>query len=231
MKLLVIDTSTDRPAVGLATGNGRSWAADLAATRKHGRDLVPAIRDLLEAAGLKARELEVIGIGIGPGSYTGLRIGLTAAKVLAYASGAALVAFDSLVGAAENAPSDALRVHAVADAQRGDVYAAELVRDVAGSPLIPILPSRVEALKSWSDKLTGPAAVVGPGLASAVIRSAVPSGMILQEPELYGPRPEKLIDLVGRLWSAGRRDDLWTLEPNYLRRSAAEDQWDARGRS
>jgi tRNA threonylcarbamoyladenosine biosynthesis protein TsaB len=231
MKVLAIDTSTDWPAVGLSTGPGRTWAAAPAATRRHGRDLVPAIRDLLVEAGIRAGEFDLIGVGLGPGSYTGLRIGLTAAKVLAYASGAALIGLDSLEAVAQEAPPDALRVVAVADAQRGDVYTAEFRRDAPRGLLVPTEPSRVEPLERWSARLGAPAAVVGPGLASDRIRAAMPPGNAVAQAASAAPRAATLLELTARYFAAGRRDDLWALEPNYLRRSAAEDQWTARGQA
>lgn len=230
MKILAIDTSGDRTAIGLAAGEGPVLRAEPAATRRHGRDLVPAIRDLLRSASLQVSDLEVIGVGLGPGSYTGLRIGLTAARVLAYASGASLVGFDSLEAVAGKAPPDALEVAAVADAQRGDVYAAALHRSAPGEPLTMTGPSRIEPLADWLARLDLATVVVGPGLGSPRIRAAIPEGVAALDGS-FSPDAEELVALVRRAWAAGRRDDLWTLEPNYLRRSAAEDQWDARSRT
>ena len=112
------------PAVGLWTDTKRRAVAIPVPGRRHGCDLVPSIRDLLAREGAKIDDLRVLAVGLGPGSYTGLRIGLTAARVLAYVTGADLVGFDSLHGWAREAPADASRVHVVADAQRGDVYSA-----------------------------------------------------------------------------------------------------------
>ena len=100
--------------------------------------------ELLATGGLRAREIEVIGVGLGPGSYTGLRVGVTAAKTLAYVTGAALVGLDSLEAVAWNAPGTALRVSVVADAQRGDVYSAEFMRQRTGraAGLYPREPDR-----------------------------------------------------------------------------------------
>ncbi len=71
---------------------------------------------MLADAGLALRDIELIGVGLGPGSYTGLRVGVTAAKTLAYVTGALLVGFDSLEAVARNAPDQASRVSVVADA-------------------------------------------------------------------------------------------------------------------
>ncbi len=106
---LALDTSGDRSAVGLRGRDGSVFEAETDASRKHGRDLLPCIRDLLRSAGVRPTDLGLIGVGLGPGSYTGLRIGLTAARMLAYTAGARLLAFDSLEGFAQNAPDDEVR--------------------------------------------------------------------------------------------------------------------------
>jgi tRNA threonylcarbamoyladenosine biosynthesis protein TsaB len=235
MALLVIDTSTDQPAVGILPDAGPpaagSPAADLPLPgRRHGRDLVPCIRDLLGREGLKVDDLRVVAVGLGPGSYTGLRIGLTAARTLAYVTGADLVGFDSLEGWAREAPQVACRVHVVADAQRGDVYSADFARNRPGGPLEPIAESRIESLTAWSSRLDVPGVVLGPGVDSPAIRAAISPGLAILHPSPDHSRALALLELAQELWQAGRRDDLWTLEPNYLRRSAAEDLWEARGR-
>jgi tRNA threonylcarbamoyladenosine biosynthesis protein TsaB len=229
MNLLALDTSTDRPAVGILTAARRVHVSTLLAACRHGRDLVPCISDLLGAAGLVVGDLRVVAVGLGPGSYTGLRIGLTAARILAYTTGADLVGFDSLEGWARNAPAEASRIHVVADAQRGDVYAAEFARESLDEPLKLVSASRIEPLLAWSDRLRGPGVVLGPGLDSPRIRAAVPAAMAIAEPDLDRPRAVALLELARQLWTGGRRDDLWALEPNYLRRSAAEETWAARG--
>lgn len=229
MAFLVIDTSTDQSAVGILPDAGPPAAAPPGAGRRHGRDLLPCIRDLLSRQGLTVTDLSVVAVGLGPGSYTGLRIGLTAARVLAYVTGADLLGFDSLQGWAHEAPADVCRVHVVADAQRGDVYAADFLRRGPGEPLEAVAPSRIESLAAWSGRLGEPGLIVGPGLESPTIRNAVPSALAtLQFPASHS-RAFALLGLARELWHSGRRDDLWTLEPNYLRRSAAEDLWEARG--
>jgi tRNA threonylcarbamoyladenosine biosynthesis protein TsaB len=231
MKILAIDTSSDRAAVVLSVGNQEFWEANPTDSRRHGRDLLPAIRDLLGAASIRVADLNLIGVGLGPGSYTGLRIGLTAARILAYTSKADLVGFDSLEAVAGSAPPGAPRVVVVSDAQRGAVYTAEFRRTAPGSELAPVAATRIEPLESWAARLQPGTMVMGPGLASGRIRAAIPAGVATPSDEGRPSQAWALIELVARHWKAGRRDDLWTLEPNYLRRSAAEDQWDARARS
>ena len=108
MNYLALDTSTEGATVGVKSGTEDVMSACIDAPRRHGRDLVPRLREVLERAGVRPIDLDVVAVGLGPGSYTGLRIGLAAAKVLAYVSGASIVGIDSLEVVAANAPRDAL---------------------------------------------------------------------------------------------------------------------------
>jgi tRNA threonylcarbamoyladenosine biosynthesis protein TsaB len=179
---------------------------------------------------MRPRDLDVIAVGLGPGSYTGLRIGLAAAKTLAYATGASILGLDSLEGLAWNAPPEYPRISVVVDAQRGDVYTADFSRTASGLPLVRTSPTRVEPLASWLDRIEPGTWIVGPGLAYPRIASALPNFAVAAEAELNRPDPARLIELADLLWNGGRRDDLWALEPRYLRRSAAEEQWEARAK-
>src|SRR5271157_512091 len=159
--LLVIDTSTDHPVVAIMSTAGGVHVSSCLAPGRHGRDLVPRIGDQLREANLKVMDLGVVAVGLEPGSYTGLRIGLTAARTLAYTAGAVLLGFDSLEAWARTAPPQASSVHVVADAQRGDVYAADFLRDSLLEPLKLVIASRIEPLQSWSQRLDRQGFVVG----------------------------------------------------------------------
>ncbi len=226
--LLVIDTSSDQPAVAIMATAGGVHVSSCLATGRHGRDLVPRIGDLLREANLTVMDLGVVAVGLGPGSYTGLRIGLTAARTLAYAAGAALLGFDSLEGWARTASPEANMVYVVAVAQRGDVYAADFRHDSVLEPLQLAVSSRIERLADWSQRLERQGLVVGPGLDLPRIRAAIPAGMQIADIRPERSRGLVLLELARQLHAAGHRADLWAVEPNYLRRSAAEETWDAR---
>jgi tRNA threonylcarbamoyladenosine biosynthesis protein TsaB len=121
MNMVALDTSTCRAAIGLRLRDGTTRTSTTDHAQKHGSDLIPALSKLLAEAGTAPGEIELFGVGLGPGSYTGLRVGVTAAKTLAHVTGGILVGLDSLEVIAWNAPGCATRVHVVADAQRGDV--------------------------------------------------------------------------------------------------------------
>jgi tRNA threonylcarbamoyladenosine biosynthesis protein TsaB len=198
------------------------------AGRQHGRDLIPAIRAILGMAEVEASEIELVGVGLGPGSYTGLRVGLTAAKTIAYATGALVVGLDSLEVIAGNAPSEAVRVAVIADAQRGDLYISDWARDCPGDALRSTQPCRIESLQAWLLGLEPGVVVLGPALQTPEIRAAIPARHLMDDPDSDFPDADRLIKLALDAQKVGSPDYLWTLEPRYLRRSSAEDKWEAK---
>jgi tRNA threonylcarbamoyladenosine biosynthesis protein TsaB len=220
--ILALDTSTDRAAVALEGMDRACHVAPPGESRRHGRGLLATIRDLLRLAGIRPSELAAIGVGLGPGSFTGLRIGLTAAKTLAYALDLPLYGLDSLEAMARNAPAEALRVVALADAQRGDLFVADFGRDRPGEPLRGSGKSRIEGIDALLARLEPGTYVVGPPLGrnepdwpGSIGRSELDAGY----PE--GPR---LLELTRERIADGARLDPWFLEPTYVRRSAAEEK-------
>jgi tRNA threonylcarbamoyladenosine biosynthesis protein TsaB len=226
VNLLALDTSTLRAALAVVRAGGGVRVAATDPSARHGRALIPAVAALLAESALAPADLGGIVVGLGPGSYTGLRIGLTAAKTLAFALGTPLAGFDSLDLVARNAPPGARFVSVIADAQRGDVYAAEFDLTDKESPPSRLSPTRIVSLDRWAAELPAGAVVLGPGLAEGQMRNAVPSRAVVpDDPEVHAPDPRRLAALAVELWRSGQRVNPWFLEPVYLRRSAAEEQW------
>lgn len=226
-RLLALDTSTPRAALAVTAPDGSAVVAAPDPSARHGRNLVPEVQAILAAAGVGLAELDGLVVGLGPGSYTGLRVGLTAAKTLAYVAGKPLAGLDSLELIARNAPADALRIAVIADAQRGDLYAADFRRDAPGAPLVRTAPTRVVPLDAWSATLDERALVLGPAVTIDRTATRLPAtARLAPDPAAHWPDPRYLAPLALELWAAGRRDDPWFLEPTYLRRASAEEQWD-----
>ncbi len=165
---------------------------------------------------------------MGPGSYTGLRVGVMAAKTLAYLTGAPLIGLNSLEAVAWNAPGSVRRVCVVADAQRGDVYSADFIRKALDEPLECVRASEIEPLSTWARRFEPGMLVLGPGLESTSIRLQVPPELLSADAAMNYPDGKRLLELLDREWQAGRREDVWLVEPRYLRRSAAEEKWESR---
>jgi tRNA threonylcarbamoyladenosine biosynthesis protein TsaB len=231
--VFAIDTSTPRAALALGRLGLEARIAppeaDSGPDRRHGRGLIPAIEALLLAEGVKVADLGSIAVGLGPGSYTGLRIGLTAAKTLAYAAGKPLVALDSLEAIAGNAPDDAPNVVVAVDAQRGDAYVARFARDSPNAPLLRLGPTTIEPVGPWADTLEPGTIVLGPSLDRLL--TAWPEALRLGTLDQGHPDAANLLPLAFEALEAGRLADPFFVEPIYMRRSAAEDQWERLGKA
>ncbi|MCX6034586.1 MAG: tRNA (adenosine(37)-N6)-threonylcarbamoyltransferase complex dimerization subunit type 1 TsaB, partial [Chloroflexi bacterium] len=117
MHILALETSGARGGIALADGADLLEETVLEEGMRHGRDLVPAAKAACERAGWNPRSIGLVAVSIGPGSFTGIRIAVTLAKVMAFDTGAKVVAVPSLRVMAENAPPDRRRVVAIVDAK------------------------------------------------------------------------------------------------------------------
>src|SRR5512146_871649 len=120
MKILAIDTSTLTAGIGLLDGERLIERRERVTT--HSERLLPNIDEVMREAGLAPRDLDAIACAAGPGSFTGLRIGLATAKGLCFAAGKPLVMVSSLAALAARAPDG--RCCATIDAFKNEVYAA-----------------------------------------------------------------------------------------------------------
>src|SRR5207245_2582512 len=109
-RLLLLETSGRVGHVALAEGQTLRGARRLDEARRHARDLAPAVRDLLKDAGWTAKSLDAVIVSRGPGSYTGLRVGIMSATALAYATGCKLLGIDTFAVIARQAPPQAQRL-------------------------------------------------------------------------------------------------------------------------
>jgi tRNA threonylcarbamoyladenosine biosynthesis protein TsaB len=132
VSLLGIDTSTPASAACVLRDGGERFEvapdpARLSAGPAHARELMPAIAEVMERAGLDFRDLEAIAVGIGPGTFTGLRIGIATARSLASASELQLRPVSSLAALAAGMGDDGAAADALLpliDARRGEVFGA-----------------------------------------------------------------------------------------------------------
>src|SRR5258708_5825883 len=121
-RMLIIETSSRAGQVALADGAQLVQLRNLDETRRHAADLAPAVADMLAAQSWKPRDLAAVIVSRGPGSYTGLRVGIMSAKTLAYAVGCKLLAVDTFAAIALQTPPGAAKVDVIADAQQDRIY-------------------------------------------------------------------------------------------------------------
>jgi tRNA threonylcarbamoyladenosine biosynthesis protein TsaB len=222
-RLVIVETSGQVGQVALAEGPRLLGTRRLDESRRHARDLAPAVRDLLAERSWRPRDLHAVIVSRGPGSYTGLRVGIMSAKALAYATGCALLAVDTFAAVALQAPADALDLHVLADAQQDKVYMQGFRRDAVGDDLAASSPLAILPVGEWLLARAPGAWVSGPGLRKHAHR--LPSGVQAVEESERDPRPESLLRLGLARYLSGECDDVYAVEPLYLRPSAAEEQW------
>jgi tRNA threonylcarbamoyladenosine biosynthesis protein TsaB len=222
-RLLIIETSGRVGQVALAQGESLLAVRRLDEARRHARDLAPAAAELLAAQGWRPRDLDGVLVSRGPGSYTGLRVGIMSAKALAYATGCALLAVDTFTAIAAQTPAEAVSVDVLADAHQDKVYVQRFVRPAPDTVPAPATALAVRPFADWLQERDPSACVTGPGLRGHEDRlSAGPS---VTDSSLWDPRPESLLRLGLARLRAGERDDVWALEPLYVRPSSAEEKW------
>ena len=220
-RFLILETSHRVAKVALAVDDAIVGERTLDEQRRHARDLVPAIQALLQAEGWRARELDAVIVSRGPGSYTGLRVGIMSAKTLAFASGCALLAIDTFdaiaaCGLAGCATPQAANLDVIADAQQDNVYAQRFGTHPEPLTIVPF--------EMWLESSRAcNVSVAGPGLETFGERC---HGVNLLPKDAWHAQPASLLKLGLERFRKGERDDPFAVEPLYLRASSAEMKWD-----
>jgi len=205
LPILAIATSGPHGGLALARRDGSRASATLAAGRGRGRDLLPALRTLLADADLAPGELARVLVDVGPGSFTGVRVGVTVAKTLAWSLGIPVEAHDALALLASCVPP-AGDVLAVRDAGRGGVYVGLWRDGVRVEPLARRPGPEIIALSRG-------ATIVGEDAATLTARFDW-----VGKPVDVVAGPNALLDLGGAAPSDAAHD----LAPIYLQASAPE---------
>lgn len=231
MLILAIETATRVSSVALADGDRIIAALTIENGLEHSATLVPNIGKLLSIAGKSREDLTAVAVSIGPGSFTGLRIGLATAKGMAYGLNIPLVSVPTLKAlAARFYDLPGVTVFSLADAQKKNAYCG-IYRDG-----VEIRPVQVISLED-AVKMAGNAAVEGKGpvvilgdIAEKKLSQGIklPAGVVVAGRAQVMPRADEVALLGARMLEAGDISDPMTAEPWYLRRSEAEELWDVR---
>jgi len=187
------------------------------------QSLPPTLRALIDQCEWTPESIDLVCVSTGPGSFTGLRIGVTAAKTWAYATGAALVGMHTLAALAAGVPSRHQRLWAVLDAQRQELFTACFTEGwQAETAVLP--ETNILRIDDWMAQLSPGDAVVGPPLKK--LAAQLPAKVVALDATYWKPRAS----VVGRLgfmeFQRGRSVDPMQLVPNYFRKSAAEEKAD-----
>lgn len=224
MRILAIESSATQGSV--AASDDGQLLAEIPTAKVGGtaRTLAPAIDTLLDRIGWTPQDTQLVAVTQGPGSFTGLRVGVTTAKTFAYAIDAPVVGINTLEVIAASALSAAgpssNKVWAVLDAQRGQVFAASFTGGDGPRPQT-LQETAIFDLESFVADLNPSDTVAGPSLERLFESASCPAKCMA--PDIGRPTAATVARLAW-LMPESARLPCWSLAPQYFRPSAAEEK-------
>ena len=239
MRILALETSNRQTSLALLEAGSLVSESWLSAEPRVAQSLIPAIQDELKNAGWSSEDLQLIAVSQGPGSFTGLRVGITAAKTLAYAWQVPVLGVNTLEVIAHQAyysqssedegpflEADC-SLAVVMNAHRGQFFAAEFT----GAPeqqCRTVKPTQLVEQQQWVEQLAPGQAISGPGL--SLVEDSLPSTAQTVEAGRHLPRAAGVAQLAFVKFSSETspstdlNHQIFSLCPEYFRQSAAEEK-------
>ncbi len=222
MRILAIETIDKTGSVAALDGEQLLAERMLGDRQRSLQTLVPAMRQILDEVGWRPRDVELVAVATGPGSFTGLRIGVATAKTFAYAAGSQVMGVGTMPVLAAQVPFEHRCFSIVVDAQREELFVADFQRDSGGNATQQAEP-RIVSAAEWLTSLDRGDVVAGPGLNKWQAR--IPAEVTVTAPEHWQPRASTVGHLAARAFELGKREELLAIVPHYFRETAAEEQW------
>ena len=219
--LLAVDTSTTQIGLGLCDGAQVVGESIWYSGQHHTVELAPALADLMRRTGVAIGDIEAIGVAIGPGSFTALRVGLAFVKGLALSRKLPIAGIPTLDVLAAGQPASKLPLVAVLQAGRGRLAVVRYrwVEDMAPGEAAwkSQGPAELTTAEALADVIEKPTLVAGELTAAERQRLARKKVNVLLAPSpLCVRRPSVLAQLARSRWQLGRVDDPASLAPVYL---------------
>ncbi|MEQ9928780.1 tRNA (adenosine(37)-N6)-threonylcarbamoyltransferase complex dimerization subunit type 1 TsaB [Pectobacterium parvum] len=218
-RILALDTATEACSVAL-WNEGEIHSLFEICPREHTQRILPMVQQVLADSGLTLKDLDALAFGQGPGSFTGVRIGIGIAQGLALGADLPLLGVSSLATMAQGAfrLTQATQVLAAIDARMGEVYWGCYQRDADGSwqgesEEAVLKPEQVQALTA---ALSGEWTTVGTGW-ETYPELVNHSSLVLSKGEVLLPQAQDMLPLACQLWQAGKAVSVENAQPRYLR--------------
>ncbi|MDX5626764.1 MULTISPECIES: tRNA (adenosine(37)-N6)-threonylcarbamoyltransferase complex dimerization subunit type 1 TsaB [unclassified Brenneria] len=222
-RILALDTATEACSVAL-WNDGEIHSLFEVCPREHTQRVLPMVRQALAESGLTLNALDALAFGQGPGSFTGVRIGIGIAQGLALGADLPMIGVSTLATMAQGAfrRTGATQVLAAIDARMGEVYWAQYQREADGrwqgdASEAVLTPQQVQSL---TEQLSGRWTTVGTGWKTYADLAKHPA-LSLQDGETPLPQAEDMLPLACRQWQAGRAISVELAQPRYLRNEVA----------
>ncbi|NTW58151.1 MAG: tRNA (adenosine(37)-N6)-threonylcarbamoyltransferase complex dimerization subunit type 1 TsaB [Nitrospirae bacterium] len=231
MYILGIETATRTGGVAIVSEDGVLAEYTLNIEVTHSERLMSTVDRVFKDTGLRMASIDGFGVSIGPGSFTGLRIGLSTVKGLAFTTGKPVAAVPTLKALAWNTPHARYPVCPLLDARKKEVYAALYHYD--GRELVQDLPETVLPLAELAERVAGEVLFTGEGarLFAGDIERFFAGRAHLAPRSASVPSAASIAEIALDMISVGRQTGPDGLSPMYIRRPEAELAWEKRERS
>ncbi len=229
MKILALETATMQGSLAILDDDTLVAEYSLNIKATHSERLIPAVHTVLTTLGLEVSDLDGFAVSLGPGSFTGLRIGLSTVKGFGFATGKPVVGVSTLAAMAYQFAHAAPLICPCLDARKKEIYtalydlssghAAELISPCAVDPR-----TFMQQVKESTDRSI---LFLGDGVNPyrAVMEEVLADRAVFAPPFAAIPRAGTVAALGMIKLRAGHQDDIVNLEPIYLRKSEAEIKW------
>ncbi len=224
MLTLALDTATGVCTVGLVRDGHLLAEYDVSVGLTHSEGLMPQLDQMFARTGIKKEEIDRIAVSIGPGSFTGLRIGLAAAEAMAYAWQCGICGVNTLQAMAYNIPVAGVVLAPVLDAQKGNLYTAFYEWD--GGELREVRSVEIADAATLLQQLQvcgKPALLMGE--CEKLLKEPLPSGVSAAPDQVRLPKAPS-VALAAEGMEALTGEGVFTLRPYYIRKSEAEELWE-----
>lgn len=220
MQILGIETSTRAASVAIVSDEKILAETVRESPQSFSETLMPLVEEVVKSSDTFSK-IDAVAVSIGPGSFTGLRIGLATAKSLAYAWRTKIIGVPTLSAMSYNFPS--AKVLPLIDAQKNRAYCQLFENSLS---LTDLEVSPINEVVAELEHASGEIFLCGDVLHK--IKIPLPANVKLAPPNLRMPRAS-CVALCGKiLLDAGRADNVMNLEPLYIRRAEAEVLWERR---
>jgi tRNA threonylcarbamoyladenosine biosynthesis protein TsaB len=223
MKILAIDTATRVGSIAVVQGSVLKAQQILNVSATHNQRLLPGIERILADAGWSLDDIDGFAVSLGPGSFTGLRIGLSIIKGLAWATNKPLAGVPTLDALAANVSFVPHKICPILDARKGEIYTAFYRQGDGGIPrrltsYMAIKPEKLLALISETTVL------IGDGLLSYgdYLKKELGNRLVVPPPHLSVIHASSVAWLGWHRLRSGEYDDVSSCTPLYVRPSEAE---------
>ena len=226
MLTLALDTATGVCTVGLAQDGHVLAEYDIATGLTHSEGLMPQMEQMFARTGIKKENVDRIAVSIGPGSFTGLRIGLAAAEAMAYAWRCGICGVNTLEAMAYNIPVEGVLLAPALDAQKGNYYTAFYTWKAGElQQAQPVAMTDADTLLQRLREYGQPALLMGE--CKKLLNRELPAGISVAPEQVRMPKASS-VALAAEGQDALTGEAVFSLRPYYIRKSEAEELWEKR---